>query len=184
MFRSGNHVVIGSPLANPFTELVVCRIFAADPYTASEREKFPFGFAFESSRRVRSSFAWQAHGSEFGIFSTGTGQMVARRSLVPRGAIGEDCAVVLVYRIFQRRRDRAFVAEDARTIVCLLGHGSLGTEAAAMIATGKEHAARLFPAHYGKPEAFVVAAEYVRPLSSSGIDDRMIRDARVVGAEG
>jgi DNA-binding Xre family transcriptional regulator len=182
MFRFGNHVVIGSMLANPWTELVVCRMFAAAPYTASERAKFPYGFAFESRRSVRSSFAWQALGNDFGIVDLSTGKPVARRTLVPRGGVGEDCALVLVYRIFQPPVRRTDAADDARTIVCLLGHGSLGSEAAAMIVTDAEQAVALCPAQYAKPAAYVVRAEYARPLSANGFDDRLIRSVHLVGA--
>jgi putative transcriptional regulator len=179
MFAAGNHVVIGSPLANPATELVLCRMFGIRPYTVSERGSFPYGFAFEPGRRVRSSFAWQSQGNEIGILSIATGKMVARRTIVPRGAFGEDCSLLALYRIFDPPERRTAPGNDSRTIVVIAGHGSLGSEAGAIVATGQD-AATIFPARFEKPEVFVVAADYHRPPGSGGADDSVIQAARLI----
>lgn len=183
VFEGGNHVVIGSPIANPWAEPIVARMYGATPYTPSERNRFPYGFVWDSRRTVQSSFGWQGVGAEFGIASTETGRLVARRSLVMRSGAGEDCALIAVCRIFQPPRQRRFGRDDARTILCLLGHGGLGTEGAAMLATDPAYSSRLFPAKTGEPGMWVVSTQYLRPIITDNRDNRHVTGVSLVDPE-
>lgn len=160
VFQKGSHIVVGSPIANQHSEEVTCEAFGASPYSPEERSKFPYAFVWHSSQSIRSSFGWQGLGNEFGIVSTATGKMVARRTLVRDGE-GEDCALILTQRIWQPRvRREQGPADDERIVIALLGYSGAGTAAAARTATDDRFAAALYPRQAGVPCMHVVSARY------------------------
>jgi DNA-binding Xre family transcriptional regulator len=158
VFQAGNHVLIGSPIANGFVEKVVCHAYEATPGAAAMRDRFPYGFVWESGRNVRSSFGWENIGDESGIWSTRTGKLVARRTTVASGE-GDDCALILVYRIPQPPARRSN-GDDERVIIAILGHSGVGTYAATELATDAGRCAGLYPPERRKPLMRVVSAKY------------------------
>ena len=80
-FDGGDHVILGSPVSNRFTEYVVCRMFGVPPFTATERKRFPANFVLDSAHSVPSSLCYQGQGKQFGIMSTETGRMIAEHTL-------------------------------------------------------------------------------------------------------
>jgi DNA-binding Xre family transcriptional regulator len=179
IFESGNHVVIGSPVANQFTEEVVCHAYGVPPYAPQKREAFPYGFVWDSRRTVISSFGWQRIGSEFGIASTRTGRLVAWRTMVKEGE-GKDCALILVYRNFVPPARRRPGGDKERVVICILGHSGAGTLAGAQVATNPKCTAGLYPPESGKPHLRVVGATYTRAPIGSLRDNRQVTDAFLV----
>lgn len=179
IFERGNHVLIGSPIANPYTEYVVCHMYDVPPYVPRKREAFPYGFVWDSERSVPSSFGWQGEGPRFGIYSTKKRDLVAFRTVVPEGD-GEDCAIIVTYRVFQPPAARTNGADDERIIICILGDGGPGTEAAARVATDPQYAAALYPPTRGVPHMRVVGARYTRVATPDGRDNRVVTDVYLV----
>lgn len=173
LFREGNHVLIGSPIANQFAEEVVCHAYGAKPYAPQMRERFPYGFVWESARSVTSSFGWESVGAEFGIVSTRTGKLVAWRRTVLDGE-GRDCALILVHRIWQSPVRRSSGGDEERVIIAILGHSGVGTHAAAELATDAACAARLYPPEPGKPLMRVVSATYTSSPVTPARDNREV----------
>ncbi len=179
VFASGNHVVIGSQIANQFTEEVVCFAYGVPPYAPGKRDAFPYGFVWDSERSITSSFGWQGIGEEFGIVSTRTGRPVALRTVVEQGE-GQDCALILVYRMLQAPARRRHGADDERIVIAILGDSGLGTLAAAQVATDERFAAGLYPPERGKPHMRAVALNYIRAATASTYDNREVTEARLV----
>jgi DNA-binding Xre family transcriptional regulator len=140
-FAQGNHVLIGSPMANQFAEEVVCLVYDVPPHAPAMRDRFPYGFVWES--HVASSFGWKSEGGELGIASTRTNTLLAPRTTVLDG-YGRDCALVLVHRILPRERSPGEQrrAEGERVIIAILGHTGLGTYAGAKLAIDPAWSAR------------------------------------------
>ena len=179
IFESGNHVIIGSPIANQFTEEAVCDAFGVPPYAPQKRGAFPYGFVWDSRRTITSSFGWQGMGNEFGIASTHSGKLVAFRTMVKEGE-GQDCALVVVYRVFVPPARRQHGRDEERVIICILGHSGAGTSAGAQAATNSRYAAGLYPAERGKPLMRVVRATYTRGPIASLHDNREVTGAELV----
>ena len=187
VFERGNHVVIGSPVANQFAEEVVCHAHGVQPYVPRMHEAFPYGFVWDSRRSITSSFGWQGHGRgrsenfgpSFGIFSTQQGRLVAFRTVVAEGE-GDDCALILAHRIFQPQAVRTASAADERIVICILGHGGPGTEAAARVATDPKYAAGLYPPTRGTPHMRVVGAKYTRTATPDMVDNRVLTEAYLI----
>jgi DNA-binding Xre family transcriptional regulator len=178
IFERGNHILIGSPVACQFAEEVVSHAFGVAPYTPEKREAFPYGFVWDGQRASASSFGWQGMGREFGIHSNRARKLVARRTMVKAGR-GQDCALVLVYRIFNppNRRDES---DKERVIICILGHSGAGTLAGAKVATDPRCAAGLYPPKRGVPHMRVVNATYTRAPIPTLRDNREVDDAFLV----
>jgi hypothetical protein len=171
VFRSGNHIVIGSPRANRFSEEVVCRVWQKPPYTPSEYGSFDLGFVWGQARHfVPSSFARQTDGDDIGIEDIRTKQLVARRTLVPCGE-GEDCALVVAWRSSCRPAHRVRPI-DERLVLVLAGHSGPGTLAGARVATTPGGARALYPPDPFLPCVKVVKARYERQPGREGIDNR------------
>ncbi len=179
IFDHGNHLLIGSPVANQSAEEVVCHAFGVPPYTPGKRGTFPYGFVWDARRPGPSSFGWEAIGKEVGIASTQTGKLVAQRTMVKAGE-GRDCALILVYRIFvpPARREREGGRE--RVVICILGHSGAGTLAGAKVAIDPRYAAGLYPRQCGVPHMRVVSATYTRAPIASMHDNREVMDAFLV----
>lgn len=174
MFSAGDHVVIGSPVANPIAEEVVCRMFGVAPYTTSKRDAFPFGFVWDSRRGIaQSSFGWQGIGADFGIAATRTGKLVARRTSVVQGE-GDDCALIVTYRVWQEPKHRRQGRDDERMVIAILGYSGAGTYAAAKVATDPRYASALYPSTHSTPLMRVVGAKYTRPATQSTRDTRRV----------
>jgi len=180
VFSAGNHIVVGSPIANPWAEPIVAWMFGAEPYTPGAHKSFPLGFVWDSRLAVTSSFGWRGVGPDFGIAATADARLVARRTLVSHERSGSDCALVAAKRIKLKAGDRRFGKDDARTIVCLLGHGSIGTEGAARLAIHPRFAATLFPSQIGRAEMWAVETQYLRPPIADSLDNCVIKEFAVV----
>ncbi|MFQ5667690.1 MAG: helix-turn-helix domain-containing protein [Candidatus Binatia bacterium] len=162
VFDSGNHVVLGSPTANQFTEEVVCKAFGVTPYAPQQRDAFPFGFVWDPRRAVRSSFGWEGMGDEFGIASIRTGKLIACSTSAREGE-GQDCALVLVHRMLQPPARRQYGSDVERVIIAILGYRGAGTFAAAQLATDPKHADGLYPAQRNAARLRVVRVTYTDP---------------------
>jgi DNA-binding Xre family transcriptional regulator len=179
IFEGGNHIVIGSPIANQFTEEAVCHAHGVPPYNPQMRGAFPYGFVWDHWRQVRSSFGWQGQGKQFGIAALPSNKVIAPNVIVPVGE-GTDGALILVYRVFQAPAQRE-VGDDERIVICLLGYSGPGTLAAAQLATDPESAAGLYPAARKLPRMRAVACKYYREASNpSDIDTRVLTDVKLL----
>jgi putative transcriptional regulator len=145
IFERGNHVFLGSPIALGLVEEVVCHAYGVSPYDPAVREAFPYAFAWDAWRDVRSSLGWQGHGKQCGIAALPSGKIVAPYARVEHGE-GTDGGLIVVYRVFNPPSLREVGNDDERIIICLLGFGGMGTEACAQIAIDSERAAGLYPA--------------------------------------
>lgn len=159
IFESGNNVIIGSPIANHFAEEAVCHAYRVAPYAPQMRDKFPYGFVWDSASTATSSFGWRGIGNQFGIASTTTQELVATRTVVPSGE-GKDCALILVERIFQPPARRVDNGGEECVVIGIFGHSGAGTYAGAMAAIDAAAAPRLYPPERGKPNLRVVQGTY------------------------
>jgi hypothetical protein len=139
---------------------------------------FPYHFVWDARRTTPSSFGSQGTDGAYGIASTRTGKLVARRTFVRQGE-GEDCALVVAYRMFQPPTKREMGKEDERIVIVILGHSGPGTDAGAVVATDPKYAPGLYPAKQGVPRTRVVAAKYQRP-SPTMRDNREVTSAVLV----
>lgn len=171
LFPTGNHVVIGSPLSNSFAEAVVAATYAARPYLADDRSHFPYGFVWSPHRTVASAFGWAGTARDVGIASTSSGELVAQRTSPAADGVGHDCAMIVVTTLFKPVSRRRFANDDTRTIIFVGGHGALGTEAGARIATDREFAARLSPPKNAAPRMGVVSTTYLHRADRRNITD-------------
>lgn len=171
-FRVGNHLVVGSPVANPFAEYVLCGMHGVPPFTPSVRDRFPVNLVWDAKNPPVSSFGYERHGGDCGIISLRTGRLVGRRTFVEQGE-GEDCGLIVVLRLFQPPALRRSV-DDYRVIVCVLGHSGPGTLAAMKVAVAPKYASALWPEKVGEPLTRVVWAKYTRHPNSDGWDNRQL----------
>ena len=179
VFEGGNHIVIGSQIANQFTEEVVCHAYGVPPYNPQMRSAFPYGFQWDHWRQVRSSFGWQGHSKQFGIAELPSNKVVAPCIMVPSGE-GSDGALILVCRVFQMPAQREVGDDDERVVICLLGYSGPGTLAAAQLATNPEHAAGLYPLARKVPRMRAVICKYFREASAHPEDSREVTEVRLI----
>jgi DNA-binding Xre family transcriptional regulator len=179
VFEGGNHIVIGSQIANQFTEEVVCHAYGVPPYNPQMRSTFPYGFEWDHWRQVRSSFGWQGQGKQFGIAALPSNKLVAPCVVVPSGE-GSDGALILVYRVFKAPTQREVGDDDECVVICLLGYSGPGTLAAARLATDPEHAAGLYPPARKVPRMRAVACKYFRQASAFGEDCREVTEVSLI----
>ena len=183
VFTDGDHIVIGSPIANRFAEEIVCRLFGVTPYTPSRRTAFPFAFVWDARRGVTpSSFGYQALGKDIGIADLRSGKLVARCNIVPQGE-GQDCALILTFRFWKSRRTRQFGMDDERVIICLLGFSGAGTYAAAKAITDPKNAALLYPPEQQVPLMLPVTATTQRSATRSLRDTCRVTGVALVDVE-
>lgn len=179
IFKTGNHVILGSPIANQHTEEVVCHAYSVPPYSPDQRQAFPYGFIWSSKYKISSSFGWMGMGSTSGIMSNRTGTQVASRTTVREGE-GKDCALIVVHRISVESSRRRHNDPGERVVICILGHSGAGTLAGARVATNPEFAAGLYPKKTGQPHMRVVGATYTRAPIASLHDNRVLKDAFLI----
>lgn len=179
MFEGGNHIVIGSQIANQFTEEVVCHAYGVPPYNPQMRSTFPYGFEWDHWRQVRSSFGWQSQGKRFGIAALPSNKIIAPCVIVPSGE-GSDGALILVYRVFQMPAQREVGDDDERVVICLLGYSGPGTLAAAQLATNPEYAAGLYPPARKVPRMRAVACKCFREASALTEDSREVTEVSLI----
>jgi DNA-binding Xre family transcriptional regulator len=180
IFDGGNHIVIGSPIANQFTEEVVCHAYGVAPYNPQLLSAFPYGFAWEAWRKVQSSFGWDGKNGPYGIAETSRPRrIVAPHVVVPSGE-GSDGALILTYRVFRAPSQRETADDDERVIICLLGYGGPGTLAAARIATTPTCAAGLYPAARTVPRMRAVRCKHFSAASDLPIDKRELIGSELV----
>lgn len=179
VFHEGNHVLIGSPVANGFAEQVICHAYDVAPGAGAMQDRFPYGFVWESNRGVSSSFGREDDGNEIGIWSTGTGKLVAKRTAVRSGK-GEDCALILVYRTWQPPSRRSRGGDNERVVIALLGHSGVGTYAATQLAIDPVRAVGLFPTEKKKPLMRAVRATYNCYPVTPPRDNRQVTSGELV----
>ena len=179
VFAEGNHIVIGSPIANQFTEEVVCHAYNVTPYNPAMRDALPYGFQFDPRHQVRSTFAWQGQGKSFGIAALPSNKIVAPCVIVPSGE-GTDGALILVHRVFRKPSLREVGDDEERVVICLLGYSGPGTCAAAQLSTDPEHAAGLYPSARTVPRMRAVACDYFREPSALKDDNREVTGVRLI----
>lgn len=180
VFREGNHVLVGSPIANGFVEQVVCGAYDVAPGTPKMRGTFPYGFVWEPGHGVRSSFGWDGVGNDFGIWSNLTGKLVASRTFETDGE-GQDCALILVYRIASPTANHGSAWTDAeRVIIAILGHSGPGTYAATQLAVDESSAVGLFPSAAGKPLMRAVRSTYSCSPVTPPRDNRQVTSRELV----
>lgn len=180
IFDGGNHIVIGSPIANQFAEEVVCHAYGVAPYNPQLTSSFPYGFAWEAWRKVQSSFGWEGKKEPFGIAETSRPRrVVAPHVVVPAGE-GSDGALILTYRVFRAPSQRETADDDERVIICLLGYGGPGTLAAAQIATTPDCAAGLFPEARSLPRMRAVRCRHFSEAGEPPADRRRIISVELV----
>jgi putative transcriptional regulator len=179
LFKGGNHIVVGSQIANQFTEEVVCHAYGVAPYNPQMRGSFPYGFVWDHWRHVQSSFGWQGQGKQFGIAALPSGKIVAPHVIVPSGD-GSDGALILVYRLFQAPSQREDAGDVERIIMCFLGYGGLGTQGAACVATHPSFAAGLYPLARQQPRMRAVKCTYFRHPTALFEDNRELTSFELV----
>lgn len=179
LFAGGNHIVIGSPIANQFTEEVVCHSYGVAPYNPQMRSAFPYGFVWDDWRNVRSSFGWQGQGKQFGVAALPSNKIVAPHVIVPSGE-GVDAGLILVHRLYQAPSRREAGDDDERIVICFLGYSGPGTLGAAQVATNPEFATGLFPSDRKGPRMRAVACKYFRHESALPDDNREVTEATLV----
>lgn len=172
--KGGDHLIIGSPIANRFTEFVVSKMYKVSPFTESAHSDFPMNFVWDSKVPTPSSFGYQGEGNTFGIISTKTSRFAAERTFVAQGE-GLDCALIVVLRVLSSKAERdRFGSNDERVIICLIGHSGLGTQAALRVLKDRRHAGALWPPARQAPLMRVVSARYSRDPGSNGRDNRVL----------
>ena len=168
----GHTVLLGSPLASQYAEELLCELLNLSPNTPSEREKLPFSFLWEKSRPQTSSLGDANPEGVYGIWSREAQKVIARRTFAKPGAGGEDAALILTYRLPAPANQRKNGLDTSRLVLALLGHGGLGTLAAARIATDPEYTMALFPSEILRPKLAVVHVKYTRRPGPEDVDTR------------
>lgn len=180
LFPHGSHVVLGSPLSNPFSEAVFSAMYHAQPYKPEERGRFPYNFVWSPTRSVVSAFGWPAIDRRVGIATASGEHLVAERTAPSPDGVGRDCALIAVATLFQPRVKRKYGNDDTRTIVAIAGHGAIGTEGGAHVATDAQQTGRLLPLQNALPRMGVVSMTYLRRRGGHGADGRHITDTSLV----
>ncbi len=167
LYADGCHLILGSPIVNPIAEDAVCRGFGVPPRSRSRRDGFPY--RFRSDRKHASSFSDEAAATaELGILREGSARLVARRTVVGRGDVGEDCGLIFAYRFNPDSRPSE---GDDRIIIAIMGHSGCGTLAGTMLACDDSSASALYPEKRKRGMMRAFTAIYSRPLTESGSDD-------------
>jgi hypothetical protein len=179
IFKQGNHIILGSPIANQFAEEVVCEAYGVTPYDPQARARFPYGFEWNSWRQVPSSFGQRGAKKRFGIVEIPTSRVVAPQVKASVGEDGTDGALIMVYRVFCPPVNRR-VGEQENVVICLMGDTGLGTLAAAMLATSSSDAAGLFPDSRMQARMRALKCEYRRPPGDPLIDNREVKSFALI----
>jgi hypothetical protein len=128
---------------------------------------------------VPSSFGTKGQGKQFGIVAMPSNKIVAEHVMVPYGD-GKDCALIVVFRIYQKPEQREFGDDEERIIICLLGYSGTGTLAAANLAIDPHYAEGLYPLNRDQPRMRAVECDYSRQRTQLGEDNRVIGDIRLL----
>lgn len=177
-FKKGNHIILGSPVANRFCEGLVAGVFGAASSDPQQRSRFPYEFVWGAKRARKSSFGRVANDGKLGIGCTRTGNLVAPRTLVSEGQ-GEDCALVVAHRVALRNEERFAGHNLERVVLAFVGHSGPGTLAAARVAMAEDAAAELYPSRPERPLMGVVRAIYERPSSTKRDNRKLVTQALV-----
>lgn len=136
--RTENCIVIGSPKSNAATEIILSRLFNAEPFNPSEenRRKIPFGFCWpnvagivERSSLTCSTFARTKTGGRAGIVVKG-GSHVSADYMAPEDfrkwetVKGKDCGLIFV-------ANKPFGTDRDVKLIVIAGFSGLGTIGAA-----------------------------------------------------
>jgi DNA-binding Xre family transcriptional regulator len=184
LFDSGSHVIIGSNMTGELSEYAVAHMYGAPAFDELYLKRFPFNFSWGANRSFESSFGFDgpARNLPEGIYSTREKKIVATRTH-KLGGLGEDCGLIIVYRVESPSGDDPRGVRRERCLTVLAGHGRHGTLGCARLLVDPEHEARLYPEKERKAKMFAVQVEYFRqPESpiSMGQDVSELRDVRIV----
>lgn len=172
ILREGNHIVLGSPLANTLVEYVMCAMYGVAPFDQASFTRFPYAFEWRPDRQARSAFG-RAVETVPGIRCNRSNRLVAKQSIVDSGR-GDDCGIICVHRGVSIKRFAKRVEQEERVIAVLMGHGGPGTLAAAQLATSPRTAPEFYPETIDSPYSRAFQVTYERPPSPHPIDNRVI----------
>jgi putative transcriptional regulator len=178
-FDRGNHIIVGSQIANQLAEEVVCRTHKVQPYSPDRQREFPFVFHWDTKRTIASSFGVRGTGRKMGIASTRTGKLLAAHTRVTSGP-GEDGALIMAYRVWRTPVRRQFGRDDENIVIAILGYSGIGTYGGALVAIDPAASRELYPARTGSPLMRVVSVGYTRPPNPSRRDNREVTSAQLV----
>lgn len=178
VFSGGNHIILGSPIASAFTELVVCSAYRVSPFSPKNRTSFPYAFEWDDWRQVRSSIGRKGAGESFGVAEMPSNRIVAPHVIVPAGSEGTDGALIVVYRVLHVSETQK--VDDESVVICLLGDSGLGTFAAAQVAIDPQFATELYPALRKTPRMRAVKCRYGREPGDPLNDNREVRQVELV----
>ncbi len=166
--RTGVHVIVGSPNANPLTAPAIRDfLYQVAPSTPTDQLPFPFRMAWSNGLTIGYP---TLRADEIGISAGRTGGPVAyRRALSDDRA--EDCALLFARR-FPVSKEARF-EDDSRVVVVVCGHGAAGTTAGAIAAIRDDVTAAMFPLEFGTVTAAVIGVEYDRPKRGSSEAPRL-----------
>jgi DNA-binding Xre family transcriptional regulator len=167
--RNYNCIVIGSCRSNPAAEILISRLYGAEPFNGnpSNRAKIPFGFVFPPDDPLAQTSALAAPGDGSGNFGLRLreGRFLGYSDYWPPSwyfthtiTSGRDCGLFLV-------TDRPFKAEkDIKLIICA-GFSGVGTLA---VTKGVIHHFRnLQPRLSSEPAWGVVQANFRKPTRTT-----------------
>jgi len=161
LLRSGVHVIVGSPIANPMTEPAVRDfLYQVGPSAPASKSPFPYTMEWSDGRTLGTP----AVSNQIGIYSRDARQLLARRRELEDGT-AEDCALLLARR-FKIEIGARFLG-DSRLVLIVIGHGSVGTHAGAIAAVRPDVADEMFPPELGVVTAGVIRVKYDRPQPGS-----------------
>jgi len=130
---SQNCVVLGSPWVNPASELAICRVFGAEPFTPGRNVTIPFAFRTATTPSLDpSSVVELSPNGKVGIWLREEQELLETDTWPPEKfqklyiQKGRDCALIVVL-------NHALPDQpgEVRKLVVLSGFSGLGTEAAA-----------------------------------------------------
>jgi hypothetical protein len=130
---SQNCLVVGSPRVNPASELAICRVFGAEPFTLGQHVRIPFTFRTADAASLgQSSIVEASPDGKLGIWLRDA-QELLKADTWPREKFrkleiqkGRDCGLILVLN--HALQDPS---KNIRKLVVLSGFSGMGTEAAA-----------------------------------------------------
>jgi DNA-binding Xre family transcriptional regulator len=178
-FDRGNHIIVGSQIANQLAEEVVCRTHKVQPYSPDQQTDIPFVFHWDTQRAIPSSFGMRGTAPKMGIVSAHTGKLLAAHTRVTSGP-GEDGALIMTYRVWREPVRRQFGRDDENIVIAILGYSGIGTYGGALVAIDRAASRELYPARTGTPLMRVVSVGYTRPPNPSRRDNREVTSAQLV----
>ena len=176
IFPAGNHIVIGSSVANELAESVICAAYKTQPHQPPKTlEEAAMPLVFNWGRRhVESSFGLQRKDCKPGIWSKKRNLIAEVVQPTNSNVNGRDCALVVTLQ------EREATSNAARVVIALVGYGGPGTLAAARILV--DNAPPLQLSSSPAPRMWGVQATYVRD-GAGDHDPRVLQEQRLLPSE-